>query len=204
MDALLFGISLGFIAGISPGPLMTLVLSASLRRGFRAGAITSLAPLVSDTPVIILSLVALRQVPESFLAVLTLAGGVLVVFLGVRTIIEARTLSESDELDEAGGSDLLKAALVNLLNPHPWLFWVTVGAPFLLQTWREAAWQAVAFLLSFTGLLVGTKVVIAWAAAHGRRFMTERWYRLVIGGCGVLLVVLGLLLGARALSSWPW
>jgi threonine/homoserine/homoserine lactone efflux protein len=204
MDALLFGISLGFIAGISPGPLMTLVLSASLRRGFRAGAITSLAPLVSDTPVIILSLVALRQVPESFLAVLTLAGGVLVVFLGVRTIIEARTLSESDELDEAGGSDLLKAALVNLLNPHPWLFWVTVGAPFFLQTWREAAWQAVAFLLSFTGLLVGTKVVIAWAAAHGRRFMTERWYRLVIGGCGVLLVVLGLLLGARALSSWPW
>jgi hypothetical protein len=34
--------------------------------------------------------------------------------------------------------------------------------------------------------------------------MTERWYRLVIGGCGVLLVGLGLLFGARALSSWPW
>jgi threonine/homoserine/homoserine lactone efflux protein len=204
MDALLFGLSLGFIAGISPGPLMTLVLSESLRRGFRAGAITSMAPLISDTPVIILSLVALRQVPESFLAVLTLAGGGLVIFLGVRTIAEARTLSENDELGEAGGGDLLKAALVNLLNPHPWLFWITVGAPFLLQAWDQAPWQAVAFLASFTGLLVGTKVVIAWAAAHGRRFMTERWYRLVIGGCGVLLVGLGLLLGLRALSSWTF
>jgi hypothetical protein len=117
MDALLFGLSLGFIAGISPGPLMTLVLSESLRRGFRAGAITSLAPLISDTPVIVLSLVALRQVPERFLTVLTLAGGLLVIFLGVRTIAEARTLSESDELGEAGGGELLKAALVNLLNP---------------------------------------------------------------------------------------
>jgi threonine/homoserine/homoserine lactone efflux protein len=204
MDALLFGLSLGFIAGISPGPLMTLVLSESLRRGFRAGAVVSLAPLISDSPVIILSLVALRQVPEGFLAVLSLAGGVLVVFLGVRTTIDARTLSENDEVAQAGSGDLLKAALVNILNPHPWLFWITVGAPFFLQTWRAAPWEAMAFLISFTGLLVGTKVVIAWAAAHGRRFMTERWYRLVIGGCGVLLVGLGLLFGARALSSWPW
>ena len=204
MDALLFGISLGFVAGVSPGPLMTLVLSSSLRRGFRAGAMTAMAPLISDTPVIVLSLVALRQVPESFLTVLTLAGGGLIAFLGIRTLAEARTLTEEEETGVAGSADLLRAALVNFLNPHPWLFWITVGAPFLLQAWGEAPWQAVAFLLSFTGLLVGIKVVIAWAAAHGRRFMNERWYRIVIGACGALLVGLGLLLAVRALSSWPW
>jgi threonine/homoserine/homoserine lactone efflux protein len=165
---------------------------------------TAMAPLVSDTPVILLSLVALRQVPESFLTVLTLAGGIFIVFLGIRTIAEARNITGGEEAEGAGGGDLLRAALVNLLNPHPWLFWITVGAPFLLQAWDDAPWRAVAFLLSFTGLLVGTKVVIAWAAAHGRRFMSASWYHLVIVGCGVLLVGLGLLLGMRALSSWPW
>jgi threonine/homoserine/homoserine lactone efflux protein len=203
MDALLFGISLGFVSGISPGPLMTLVLSASLQRGFRAGALTAMAPLLTDVPVILLSLVVLQRVPEWFLTVLTLAGGAFVIFLGVRTIADTRTNTMDATTGKAGSGDLVRAALVNLLNPHPWLFWVTVGSPFLIRSWGEAPWRALAFLLSFLGLLVGTKVVIAWGAARGRRFMSEPWYRLVIAACGALLVALGLLLVWQALASWP-
>lgn len=33
MDAVLFAVSLGLFSGISPGPLMTLVMTSSLERG---------------------------------------------------------------------------------------------------------------------------------------------------------------------------
>ena len=30
-------------------------------------------------------------------------------------------------------ADLRRSALVNALSPHPWLFWITVGGPLLVD-----------------------------------------------------------------------
>ena len=202
MDALIFGISIGFVSGISPGPLMTLVLTSTLERGFRAGLLTAIAPLLTDAPIIVLSFLVLRQVPPGFLALITVAGGLFIVWIGVQTIRSARQLQESD-VQSGGGRDLLRGALVNLLNPHPWLFWMTVGAPFLIQSWNEAAWHAVAFLVALYSLLVGTKIAVAWATARGRRFLNSRWYRRLLVACGVLMVGLGCALIWQGLVAIP-
>lgn len=199
MDALLFGLALGFFSGVSPGPLMTLVLSTTLQRGFKAGMLTAMAPLLTDTPVILLSLVALRSVPEGFLRIVTLAGGVFVVYIGFRTVRDARAGIREPEADTAAMLDLARGALVNLLSPHPWIFWVTVGTPILLTSWAEAPWHAIAFLVSFLGLLVGSKVVLAWTLARGRHYLNTRWYRWVLGTSGLLLMILGALLVLRGL-----
>jgi threonine/homoserine/homoserine lactone efflux protein len=191
MDALLFAFSIGFVSGVSPGPLMTLVLTSTLERGFRAGLLTAVAPLVTDAPVILLSLLVLRQLPETFLAGVTIAGGLFIVGIGIQTVRAAGRPAEARAEEVAGHRDLLRGAIVNLLNPHPWLFWATVGAPLLIATWKEAPWQAVAFLAIFYGLLVGCKVVIAWATARGSRFLGSRWYQRILVGCGLLLVGLG-------------
>ncbi len=49
---LLQGIVLGFAAGISPGPMLGLVISQTLRYGWRAGNLVALAPLFTDIPII--------------------------------------------------------------------------------------------------------------------------------------------------------
>ncbi|NCD26558.1 MAG: hypothetical protein EOL86_13335, partial [Deltaproteobacteria bacterium] len=48
------GLVLGLSAGLSPGPLLTLMLSETLRHGVRAGLLVAVAPLISDLPIIIL------------------------------------------------------------------------------------------------------------------------------------------------------
>ena len=191
MDAILFAISLGLFSGLSPGPLMTVVLAASLERGFRAGLATAIAPLLTDLPVILLSLLVLRRVPEWFLASVTLAGGLFVAYIGVKTVVVARRPRVETGETEASARDLWRGALVNLLSPHPWLFWFTVGTPFLLQSWGEAPWKSIAFLVVFLGLLVGCKIGIAWAASHGRRWLDATWYSGVMTACGVLLIGFG-------------
>ena len=79
------GALLGLGAGLSPGPLLTLVISESLRRGAAAGVRVALAPLVSDLPIIILVLLGLGRVaPTGMLpGILALAGGSLVIWMGV-------------------------------------------------------------------------------------------------------------------------
>ncbi|MBN2296385.1 MAG: hypothetical protein JXM70_28410, partial [Pirellulales bacterium] len=70
------GLLLGLQGGFSPGPFTTLVISESLAYGRSAGLRCSLAPLISDPPVVLLSLTVLNQISgtDAILGVISLLG----------------------------------------------------------------------------------------------------------------------------------
>jgi hypothetical protein len=74
----------------------------------------------------------------------------------------------------------LKGILTNLLNPHPWLFWLTVGTATLAIAIAQGWPTAVAFLSGFYLLLVGSKVVVVQLAARSRDLLAGRPYRVVM------------------------
>lgn len=194
MQPLLVGLGLGFAAGVSPGPLLTLVITTALRRGFRAGLAVALAPLLTDLPIILLSLWVLDRLPAGFLQAVGLLGGLFVIYLGVETwrdIPKAR-------LDAPSAApvrrDLGRGVLVNLLSPHPWLFWLTVGGPLVLRYADQGLTAAGAFLLGFYALLVGSKILLAGGMAGARHRLDDRIYRGLLLVGGTILVGLGLLL----------
>jgi len=198
----LLGLTLGLSAGITPGPLLTLVISASLRRGWIGGLWVALSPLITDAPIIALALLVLDRLPDWAMTVVTIAGGLLVIYLGIdalRTARHAQLPSASDEVN--AGNELWKGTLVNALNPHPYLFWATVGGPTLLSGWRERPALGVAFLAGFYTLLLGSKVIIAWLVGSQRQRLSPRLYRAVLVVLGIALLVLGVLLIRQA---WPF
>lgn len=196
MAYLLLGLSLGFSAGLSPGPLLTLVVTRSLARGFWSGLRVALSPLITDAPIIVLTLLLFRALPPLFEQAVTVVGGFYIIYLGIDTLRSARGARLAAPADDraAGHVDLWQGALVNFLSPHPWLFWITIGAPTLARAWQTSAAYAAAFLLGFYTLLVGGKIVVALAVAGGRRYLTDTWYRRLLAGAGTLLCIFGLLL----------
>lgn len=200
MTELLLGVSLGWAAGISPGPLFALVLTTSLRRGFPAGARMAMVPLLSDLPVVVLSVGVLATLPNQAVTGLSVAGGVYLLYLAASELRAARRhqAAEGPEVVPAV-RDLGRGVLVNLLSPHPWLFWIAVGGPILIAAWRRAPWTGLAFVACFYALLVGSKVAVAWLVARGGSRLSEAWQdRLatagaaLIGLTGVFLLVSGL------------
>jgi threonine/homoserine/homoserine lactone efflux protein len=191
---LLLGIVLGLGAGISPGPLLGLVLTSTLKRGFGAGVRVALAPLLTDAPIVLLTVFVLESLPAPAVRALGVAGGAYVIYLGAGTLRGARTAELSAARNSSSRTDILRGALVNALSPHPWLFWLSVGGPLLVNAWGDAPVRGVAFLVGFYSLLVGTKIVVARAAAAGRLRMSEWWYQRALLGAGVLLSVAGVLL----------
>ena len=189
MSELLLGISLGFAAGISPGPLSALVVTTALQRGVGAGVRVAIAPLLTDLPVVALSVLAVGAFPPGVLPYLAAAGGVFVIFLGLDTYRKADRASFEHRPSEA--RDLGRGLITNILSPHPWLFWLGVGGPLLVSAWDKGAAYATAFLVGFYGLLVGSKLFLAWGVAHGRGALSLTWYRRVLAGSGVLLALLG-------------
>jgi threonine/homoserine/homoserine lactone efflux protein len=191
---LLLGIALGLGAGISPGPLLGLVLTSALKRGFGAGVRVALAPLLTDAPIVLLSVFVLESLPAPAVRALGVAGGAYVIYLGAEALRGARTAELSAARNTSSRRDILRGALVNALSPHPWLFWNSVGGPLLVNAWGDAPVRGVTFLVGFYGLLVGTKIVVARAAGGGRQRMSERWYQRALVAAGVLLSVAGVLL----------
>jgi threonine/homoserine/homoserine lactone efflux protein len=200
VEALLVGLSLGAAAGISPGPLLVLVVTSSLRGGWPAGVLAAAAPLVSDAVIVTGTLLVLDRLPDATLAYIACAGALFVAWSGVATMRESRTATLGEGLVDqraAARRALREAALVNLLNPHPWLFWATVLGPLLLTTWRDGAAGAVAMVVGFYVTLVGAKAVVAVLVARGRHRIGDRGYRRALLGAGLLLLLAAVLLAVE-------
>lgn len=190
------GLSMGLSAGISPGPLLTLVITASLRSGLAGGLRVALAPLITDVPIIILSVLLIDRLSPEVLRWVGTVGGLVVIWLGVETLRSTRkaTLPDGSGGPADPNRELWRGAVVNALNPHPYLFWATVGGPALVSGWRVSPWHALAFILPFYFLLIGSKIVIAWLVSSQAGGLSLVWYRRVLAGCGLLLLVMGGLL----------
>jgi threonine/homoserine/homoserine lactone efflux protein len=191
VDALVVGLSLGLAAGISPGPLLVLVVTAAIRGGGRAGVLAACAPLVSDALVVGATLLVLDRMPEQALAVVALGGALFVAWTGAATVLQARHATLPTEADQraVARQALGQAALVNLLSPHPWIFWATVMGPLVVTTWRDQPPAAVALVVGFYVTLVGAKAVVALLVARGRHRLGDRGYRRALLGAGVLLLL---------------
>ncbi len=198
MEILIIGLGLGLAAGFSPGPLLTLVLTATLQRGAAAGMRVAVTPLLTDLPIVMSAIWLASSIPAWTLNGLSLLGGLFVVFLGAYTWRDARDarLDVSESAERSAAKDLLTGALVNVLSPHPWLFWAGIGAPRVVELQRGAGLKwAAAFLFLFYLGLIGSKVLLALGVAGGRQALTDVWYRRILLACGALLIGLGLWLG---------
>jgi threonine/homoserine/homoserine lactone efflux protein len=203
MELTLIGIGLGLAAGSSPGPLSALVVAVSMERGFTAGARAALAPLLTDAPIVVLSLVLLKDLPASFLGSLTLLGGLFVIYLGHQGIKGASRTTSIDRVEPQMARDLWQGAVVNFLNPHPWIFWMSVGAPTLVSGWRQSPLDAMGYLVGFYVCIVGSKVVLAWLAARGGQTLSGAWFTRVLKLTGLLLACLGVVFCYRgAVQLW--
>ncbi len=198
MEELLLGLSLGWAAGIAPGPLNTLILATALRDGFRAGATIAVAPLVADLPVVPVAVWLVGSLPVGAVRALSGLGALVLIWMAYDVI---RRADPSTGAQSEPRRNLWRGVAANLANPHPWLFWISVGAPILVGAWESGPWRAAAFLAGFYALLVGTKVVLALLVSRGRRILDGAWYPRMVRLSGLLLLGLAVPLIRTALTG---
>jgi threonine/homoserine/homoserine lactone efflux protein len=183
---------LGAVSGLTPGPLLTLVVTESLQRGFRSGAAVSIAPLMTDAP-IILTMMVFAGAIASIAPVtgwLYLLVACYLVYLSIEVF---RFDGTAFDPSFKAGTSFLKGAAVNLLNPAPYAFWFAVGVPLLKQA-RTISWMAVpAFLGVFYLMLVGSKLLLAYLIGKNRHVLKGRTYRTVMLLLGIFLLVFAVL-----------
>ena len=184
------GAALGFTAAATPGSLQTLLISETLLGGFKRGARITFAPLITDAPIIIAVLLILNQVPPVVLQVLSIAGGLFVLYLAWSLLTQWRSGPQATATIEGaqpiGWRGLWRASIVNWLNPNPYIFWTLVGGPTLIAALNQSVAYGVAFLVGMYGVFIGSMLIIA-AVFHFARNLGPRVVR------GLLLISIGVL-----------
>jgi len=138
----------GLSAGFAPGPLLTLVITQTLRHNTVEGVKVAAAPLLTDVPIIIISFIILKKLAAlgPAFGIISMIGGLYVLYLSYETV---KTGPVRVEISQIQPGSFKKGALVNFLNPHPYLFWVTVGVPFIMKSGQEDLLGPWLFFLGF-------------------------------------------------------
>jgi len=197
------GLVLGLSAGLAPGPLLTLVISETLAKGFTAGLRVALAPLISDLPIVLVTLAVLARLSDfnPVLGGISLLGGAVILKMGISSLRTAGVTLDEKKRDT---NPLYKGVLVNILSPHPYIFWISVGGPTTARAWEIAPAAAMGFVAGFYLLLICSKAGLAIVTARTRSFMTGKIYVYTMKGLGAVLCILAFALVWEGLGLLGW
>jgi threonine/homoserine/homoserine lactone efflux protein len=213
--------SLSFLLSLSgalmPGPLLTYTIARTLRTG-RGGWLIGARVIAGHAALesvllcgLVLGVVGFLRAPISA-RIIGVGGAALLLYMGVGLIRETFRgkgidLSPADSgtghaaargKSLAGRMDPVAAGvLVSMGNPYWWIWWVTVGAAFLLRfDITMARWPAlVAFFLGHELGDLGWYSAVSTLLHLGRRRISPGVTTAILAVCGVAIIGFGAYLG---------
>jgi threonine/homoserine/homoserine lactone efflux protein len=197
------GMLLGLAAGFAPGPLLVLVISETLKHNIKAGIKVSIAPLITDVPIILISLLILNRLADfkPILGCISIFGGLFILYLAYESL---KTRGVALNLSSVSSNSFRKGVITNALNPHPYIFYMTVGAPIIFKGINQNFLSALSFVGIFLLFLVGSKVVLAMVVERSRAFLKGRVYIWAMRTLGTLLLFFSMVLFRDGFELLGW
>ena len=181
------GSVIGIAAALTPGPLMALIVSESIRGGFKSGAKIAITPLITDVPFIILAIILAKGISQSplFLAGSSFLGAAFLFFLAWQNV---KAKQQDFKIDTNYKGSLWKGVVVNILNPKMYLWWFSVATPFFARgNTVGSAMFAAALLLWSVFIMLG----IAFGVTKVRLHIFD-YAHLILRGLSVALFIFSL------------
>lgn len=200
------GIQVGLVLALLVGPLLLVLIQASLERGTLAGLAAALGIWISDFLFIAVVYYGLSQLERlvkwsGFEVTLGTAGALLLIGFGIGTLLSARKALDRPAgrllTSRAGyGKLFVKGFLVNTVNPFTVFFWISISGAMVIKRDLPAS-DAYLFYAGILGTILVTdtaKIVAARFIRNRLRPVHFMWVRRV---AGLALLVFGIVLFIR-------
>ena len=200
IEFLALGAFLGLTAGISPGPLLAITISETLQHGKWEGIKVAVSPLITDMPIVLSALFVLSQLASSsfIIGIIAFFGASYLIYSGIESL---KIKSGSFEINSEKKDALKRGVIVNFGNPHPYIFWLTIGGPMIFKSLNTHIWATILFIFGFYSLLVGSKVVVALIVERSKYFIKSKYYFSIVRTLGIAQIIIGLTFIKMGLDS---
>lgn len=188
----------GFTGAMMPGPVTTLIVTESARRGFIAGPLVTIGHVLLELVMVIALFFGLGDVLKQNVVagVIGLMGGLFLLWMGWGILKSAwrgevsLTLATDGSTSGASSNPVVQGILTSISNPYWLLWWATVGAASLIAFRAYGLAGIVAFYIGHTLADWVWNNTVAFIVATGRRLMSDTIYRAILIVCGGFLIML--------------
>jgi len=199
----LVGIAIGsFLIALSgalmPGPLFTVTISESLKRGKWTGPLLIIGHGILELSLLVLILAGLEPIFKINIVVgtISLLGGFILLWMGCTTLIRAQKETLSYQVKGKkflSFGPVVTGILASLSNPYWFIWWATVGLGYMVASFKYKWAGITAFFLGHIIADFSWYTIISFSVASGKKFISDRIYQIVLLVCGGVLCFFGIM-----------
>jgi threonine/homoserine/homoserine lactone efflux protein len=188
-----------FSGTLMPGPLLTVTVSQSAKRGFWQGPLLILGHAIVELALVLALTAGLSRLlkQKAVAGLIGLLGGAFLLWMGLDIARSAwwGTVSLSLTSAERSGAQVgpvAAGALVSISNPYWVLWWATVGVSYVALALRQGPLGLGYFYVGHILADLSWYSLVAFVITAGRRLMSQPVYRGILLVCGLFLVALSI------------
>lgn len=186
MEFVIAALTFGLVAGLKPGPLGVFVIHQTMSKGNRHGMLASMAPLLTDGPIILLAILLTLSLEDVswFISIISIVGAFYLANIAYKIFNTPESIDPSGKYNENSG--FLTAVKINFLNPSPYIFWFTIGGSYIFM---GTSLEASVFVICTLTSLCVTKYIVAISLKMLGKNFNPRVYSLLLKSLSLPLVV---------------
>jgi threonine/homoserine/homoserine lactone efflux protein len=192
-----FGVAIGPV--VSPGPVSVAVVTEGMRRGFRVGPLVSTGHALVELLMVGALMLGLGRALEypALVAGVGILGGLFLLWMGGtmgwNVLRHKPGLPRPDEDSVVpGGRSLVGLGVATTVsNPFWYVWWIGMGSGYVLASGQQGPAALAAFYLGHISADYAWNTLLATTVASGRRWLSDRVYRVLLVVSGLFLVYTG-------------
>lgn len=202
----IFGTSfvIALSGALMPGPVLTVTISESSRRGFWAGPLIIVGHGILELALVILLLIGLGPYlkKDIVFGIVGLCGALILMWMAFGMFRSMPSLKLNPEPGAEEGRNLILAGiLMSLANPYWTIWWATIGLGYIVFAMKFGAVGVIAFFAGHLSADFAWYSIVSLTISKGRSFLSERLYRGVIAICASALVVFSVWFGFMGIQK---
>jgi len=193
-----------FSGALVPGPMLTLVISSVARKGFWTSFFIVVGHSLLELVVVIgFFLGILKFLDNPLIArIIGLLGGIFLLYMGIdivvsifkkkftidfKSVLKQRTITGKSTI-----TVIFKGILISLMNPYWFIWWISIGAAFLLKSVEFNMAGISSFYIGHISADFIWYLFIGFLVNTGRRFFNQKIYNGILIACSIFLFYLGI------------
>jgi threonine/homoserine/homoserine lactone efflux protein len=205
INEIFFGsLVVAFSGALVPGPMFTLVVTSVAQKGFWTSFFIVVGHSILELLIVILFFLGILKYLDNpvVVKVISIFGGTFLLYMAssiIYSIVKKRVKLDLDRTkikSSLGTRNTFtivgKGILISLANPYWYIWWLTIGAAFMVRSVTMNFGGVSAF---YVGHILADFIwflFVGFVVSTGRRFLNQKVYIGILLACSAFLVYLGI------------
>jgi threonine/homoserine/homoserine lactone efflux protein len=193
-----------FSGALVPGPMFTLVVTSVAQKGFWTSFFIVVGHSILELLIVILFFLGILKYLDNpvVVKVISIFGGTFLLYMAssiIYSVVKKRVKLDLDRTkikSSLGTRNTFtivgKGILISLANPYWYIWWLTIGAAFMVRSVTMSFGGVSAF---YVGHILADFIwflFVGFVVSTGRRFLNQKVYIGILLACSAFLVYLGI------------